>query len=660
MIAGTIPTVLISASSEVPDILFPDVADPVVYTTVMGGPVIALTPSTDALVDDLRTRVVALEPGGSTDATVVHKTGAETIAGVKTFSASPLVPTPTTALQAAPKAYVDTTATEAVAPVLAQLPSMTVYETQAMHSRKVLYQRNSTLYAAAQTGTATIYRSDDFGATWTAKGALAADPRTLMRVEETGTLIAVTVAGAVYRSTDDGVNWSLITTLNFAPLSGGGISETPSGYILIGEYGNVGNTVYRMMRSTNDGQSFTTVLSSAGTDPQGDPGHLHSVTWDPYEECFVVFMDRPNPDIYRSDDEGATWTKFGSATNPSHPNFVSPMYFPDYIGWGPDNQIGGVISRIPRADFYSGNFGAYEVVATVNHKAGYYTMPLREDLWMLSCATEVIGVDPLAPGSYGQEVYLVSGNGRVVTGGTESIVPQTVVGDLPGLKPFFPAYHYATLDHSGRAWINFPSVTTSYGYTAMPITAGWSPPVRRTEPMVLPMANGYRKIVTGRYYGPGPHTPSTGANGAGLLMAIPFWVPEAFLADRIACEVTTAAASSTVRLGIYNTSMLDQPNILVVDAGTVDSSTTGVKELTISQVLRPGLYWLAAVPQGGSPTLRTIGNGSLPPVSPDTFAGTAGGTGANCWYRTGITGALTDWAGGSASTGGYKVMVRST
>lgn len=41
------------------------------------------------------------------DAAVVHLTGAETVAGVKTFSSSPIVPTPTTSTQAANKAYVD-------------------------------------------------------------------------------------------------------------------------------------------------------------------------------------------------------------------------------------------------------------------------------------------------------------------------------------------------------------------------------------------------------------------------------------------------------------------------------------------------------------------------------------------------------------------------
>lgn len=41
------------------------------------------------------------------DADVVHDTGDETVAGVKTFSSSPIVPTPTTDFQAATKKYVD-------------------------------------------------------------------------------------------------------------------------------------------------------------------------------------------------------------------------------------------------------------------------------------------------------------------------------------------------------------------------------------------------------------------------------------------------------------------------------------------------------------------------------------------------------------------------
>lgn len=44
------------------------------------------------------------------DTAVVHTTGDETVAGIKTFSSSPVVPTPTTGTQAANKSYVDAAA----------------------------------------------------------------------------------------------------------------------------------------------------------------------------------------------------------------------------------------------------------------------------------------------------------------------------------------------------------------------------------------------------------------------------------------------------------------------------------------------------------------------------------------------------------------------
>ena len=47
------------------------------------------------------------------DTTVVHKTGTETVAGVKTFTSSPVVPTPNSGTDAANKSYVDSVAASA-------------------------------------------------------------------------------------------------------------------------------------------------------------------------------------------------------------------------------------------------------------------------------------------------------------------------------------------------------------------------------------------------------------------------------------------------------------------------------------------------------------------------------------------------------------------
>ncbi|HET7302699.1 MAG TPA: hypothetical protein VFI74_05210 [Candidatus Saccharimonadales bacterium] len=50
------------------------------------------------------------DAGAASDAAVVHNTGTETVAGTKTFSASPVVPSPTLGSQAANKTYVDSVA----------------------------------------------------------------------------------------------------------------------------------------------------------------------------------------------------------------------------------------------------------------------------------------------------------------------------------------------------------------------------------------------------------------------------------------------------------------------------------------------------------------------------------------------------------------------
>ncbi len=50
------------------------------------------------------------DAGAATDANVVHNTGTETVAGTKTFSSAPIVPTPTLGGQAANKTYVDSVA----------------------------------------------------------------------------------------------------------------------------------------------------------------------------------------------------------------------------------------------------------------------------------------------------------------------------------------------------------------------------------------------------------------------------------------------------------------------------------------------------------------------------------------------------------------------
>lgn len=122
-------------------------------------------------------------------------------------------------------------------------------------------------------------------------------------------------------------------------------------------------------------------------------------------------------------------------------------------------------------------------------------------------------------------------------------------------------------------------------------------------------------LRTGHYY-TNPNLTSaatTQALTADRLYCIPLVVCRDFSIDRIAIQVTTAGAAGTkARLGIYENGTNLHPGDLLVDLGTVDVDSTGVKVITISptQALTKGVYWLAVI-SDGTPTLKAESYNSL-------------------------------------------------
>ena len=111
----------------------------------------------------------------------------------------------------------------------------------------------------------------------------------------------------------------------------------------------------------------------------------------------------------------------------------------------------------------------------------------------------------------------------------------------------------------------------------------------------------------GFYYGFSSHAGNQAPlDGEMITMPVEITAPVRF--DRIVTNVQTGGASSLVRLGIYKVQPTGSTFAnLVLDAGTADSSTTGDKEITISQGVNPGMYIFIAVPQGGTPPgLRSV------------------------------------------------------
>ena len=109
-----------------------------------------------------------------------------------------------------------------------------------------------------------------------------------------------------------------------------------------------------------------------------------------------------------------------------------------------------------------------------------------------------------------------------------------------------------------------------------------------------------------RHYGTGTYeawftSPRSGTALAGSALtaarmyAMPFICPKAITLDRIGVYVSTLS-TTTARLGIYADNGNCYPGALVLDAGTIDVTTTGAKTITINQALSANsLYWLVII-----------------------------------------------------------------
>jgi hypothetical protein len=149
---------------------------------------------------------------------------------------------------------------------------------------------------------------------------------------------------------------------------------------------------------------------------------------------------------------------------------------------------------------------------------------------------------------------------------------------------------------------------------------------------------------------------TTAALTANRRFFVPVYVSETRTFTEIAVVVTVAAASSSIRLGIRNCNQATgQPTTLILDAGTVDSSTTGLKQITgLSQSLSPGWYILE-ITSNGAPTIGAYS-------APDAIFGTeisAGGVNPiPTLFRDTTFGALSsDESGNTLARSGSGVLV---
>jgi hypothetical protein len=133
-----------------------------------------------------------------------------------------------------------------------------------------------------------------------------------------------------------------------------------------------------------------------------------------------------------------------------------------------------------------------------------------------------------------------------------------------------------------------------------------------------------------RYYCPfntGDQRFTTVVLAAGIVLYVLHEIKTPVTLDKLSIEVTTAAVGATnlARLAFYSASS-GYPATRLIDAGTVDISGTGVKEITgLSTALEPGWYYAAILPSD-IVTVRgygstTIGGDNFSIIGTTTFQG---------------------------------------
>jgi hypothetical protein len=109
---------------------------------------------------------------------------------------------------------------------------------------------------------------------------------------------------------------------------------------------------------------------------------------------------------------------------------------------------------------------------------------------------------------------------------------------------------------------------------------------------------------SGLYYTTFGHTKGTISPGNFNHIAIPVYIPSEATYDRFGIEVTGIHTTAR-RYGIYADAG-GLPGSLILEVGLIDTSTTGIKEIAISQVLPAGWVWLTSSGGSANPTLRSI------------------------------------------------------
>lgn len=516
----------------------------------------------------------------------------------------------------------------------------------------------TTLYGGVQT---TLQKSVDEGVTWT---TIKAFTETIYGVRELANgelLVSLYSTGAApgtlwlttnYPQYGASATWTKVLTCggdNANYISGGWGMSSYKAIVVASEYGTkvTPTNAGKVYLSINSGVTWSTILDLTAVDGL----HVHGVAYDPWwDAIWVVTGDTSANWATRvSWDRGANWTTVISGASATQYTGILPL--PASILFTSDGPTNGV-HRIPRTTDRSvtAPVVAYALnsTATITHVGATPFRAYGPDMPAL--------LPFLAQSGPGVVVATYDGyNFSTIWTDTASYTlkgPHTIFGPTSG------GNYVGILADDRQANYSRLTLPASPILTQDGIAAERSAAIQTGRGLV-------RGSVSGYYYTPlaaGGVAATTRTNG--VMYAIPIYFNRPLVLDRIGVDVTIAGgAGSLIRLGIYNSSATNAgaPGTLLLDAGTVDSTGTGLLEITISQAVSAGTYWLIAVPQGTptpEPTIRCSG-GDMLGVGFSTGTIVTTGTATTGFTYSGVTGALpTPYVVGGTTGSAPRVVVR--
>jgi hypothetical protein len=210
-----------------------------------------------------------------------------------------------------------------------------------------------------------------------------------------------------------------------------------------------------------------------------------------------------------------------------------------------------------------------------------------------------------------------------------------------------------------RVWLCVTGLLFGFVFTEFMIHAPAPAHASAIGGTVLAPGQALQYIFRSGFYYPaqGGTTVINGSLANGTEFAEPFFVPVTTTFTAIDTYVITGGTSgSVIRFGIYADSG-GRPGNLVLDCGSQPAtSSSSPVEATILQTLTPGLYWLSITGQGGPVSQPVVEVFALNVVPIGYSANTQLVGPAGTYFRTGITGSLSNWSG-ATTTGGITVEI---